>query len=144
MYSYVRTDILGGNSRRVVDMTTKRKGAGYVSGKPWDMSISGSTASFTDCVYDRGGLTKTTVPGNYIIASADGDIFLGVEINLDDGTSKIIEGAALSDVTFETIPDDTSIIRKALYKIRKTTEGAAVRFRVLVDYRYILDLSLYT
>jgi hypothetical protein len=144
MYSYTRTDILGNNSRRFVEMTTKRKSAGYVPGKPWDMTISGSTASFANCVYDRGGLTKTTAPGNYIIAGADGDIFIGVEINLDDGTSEIIEGHELSDVTNETIPDDTAIIRKALYKIHKTTDGERVRFRVLVDYRAILHLLVYT
>lgn len=145
MPSNTQTDLTGNPvPRRYLDLTRQRGSGLFVeTAKPWDITIAAAIVSFSDCVYYRGGLTKTTTPDPYTVSGSDGFTFIGAAINLNDGTSEIIEGAALSDVTHETIPEDTNIMRIPLYKLKKTTTGLVVSLSVVLDYRYLPHLPVY-
>lgn len=145
MPSNTQTDLTGNPiQRRYVDLTKARGGGLFVeTAKPWAITIAAAIVSFADCVYYRGGLAKTTTPGLYTVAGADGFTFIGAAINLEDGTSEIIEGASLADVTHETEPEDTTLMRVPLYKLKKVTVNDNVSLSVVLDYRYMPHLPVY-
>lgn len=142
MYSYTRTDILGNNSRRFVDMTTKRCSAGSVVDSVWSYSISGAAVTFTNCVYMRGPITALTVPAAYTVTGSDGDVFLSVKINTETGTSELIEGSTLAAATDQAVPTD-EFIKVPLLKLTKKTVLTNVSLKVTLDYRRMMNLGLY-
>lgn len=146
MYSYTRTDILGNNSRRFVDMTTKRSSAGSVVDSVWAYSISGAVVTFSNCVYMRGPITATTTPAAYTVTGSDGNVFISVKINTETGTSELIEGSTLAAATDQAVPAD-EFIKVPLLKLTKKTTGegedASVSLSVALDMRRMMCLMLY-
>lgn len=143
MYSYTRTDILGNNSRRFVDMTTKRTGVSVAVDGTWMYSISGAKVTFTNCVYMRGPITAVTIPAEYTVTGADGDVFLSVKINTETGTSELIEGETLALATDATVPTDEFIKVPLLKMTKKTSVEDVVSLKVTMDLRRMMNLGLY-
>lgn len=146
MYSYTRTDIFGNNSRRFVDMTTKRTGVSVAVDGTWMYSISGANVTFTNCVYMRGPVTAVAAPPAYTVSGADGDVFLSAKINTETGACEIIEAATLAQATDAALPED-EFVKVPLLKLTKKTTGegwdASVSLSVALDMRRMMCLMLY-
>lgn len=92
----------------------------------FEMSVSGTTATFTNCTVQRQ---------MYFIAAADktctvtltGDCYIGYVLTEADNSIAMATGAAFTDVADTAAPADQSTFKVPLYKL---TNGA-----VVCDYR---------
>ena len=105
--------------------------------EPWDITISEGVASFSNCMYRRGPVTRALTVADVSVSS--GTSYLAAKINTEDGSAEVISGASLAAVTDASIPDDPTFIKVPLYKL-ETVDGAT---SVAVDYRKAANLTLY-
>lgn len=104
---------------------------------PWDIAVSEGVASFSNCMYRRGPVTKALTVVDVSVSA--GTSYLAAKVNTEDGTAEVISGASLAAVTDAAIPDDPTFIKVPLYKL-ETVDGAT---SVAVDYRKAANLTLY-
>lgn len=117
-----------GGGMSVPEGKTTTPGGGAAYDGPFEMSVSGTTATFTNCVAQRQ---------MYFIVAADktctvtltGDCYIGYVLTEADNSIAMATGAAFTDVAYTSIPADQSTFKVPLYKL---TNGA-----VVCDYRKI-------
>lgn len=131
----------GASSVPEVRSVSRSAAAGRFPG-PWHLTLSGASATFTECIYQRGPVVKLLGSGSahelaHTVVSAGPDIWLGAKIDLDAGTAEIIEGESFEAVIDQGVPKDPQYIKKPLYRLLKT--GAAA-FSVAWDYRNIPEV----
>lgn len=109
--------------------------------QPWDVSFEDDVATFKQCVYVRGPVTRTVADITYQVTGADGDVYLAVQLDTDTGALTIIEGNSIAAVTESVYPEGSTLIKRLLYKAVKTTTGEGETAKVTVvpsaDYRNI-------
>lgn len=108
--------------------------SGTATPAPFEMTISGTTATFTNCVYQRQMcfITATDKTATLVMT---GDYYVGYIVDEAAGTITMNPGADFSDVAHTTPPADQSAIKIPLYKL---TDG-----RVVCDYRKTTQVGLY-
>ena len=135
MNAYTQSSSLGTGQRNVVDLTSRRVVFPLRVSEPWDVSLSGSTATFTDCIFQRQMLsivcanaTDGVLTGT---VATTGTVYVGVEIDDTTGNGTIVTGAAWTDIADIVIPDDESKSKRPLYKF--------VNGQKVSDYRTLLN-----
>ena len=105
--------------------------------EPWDIAIIDGMASFSNCVYRRGPVTRAVTVADLAVGS--GTKYLAAKIDVESGDAEVISGSTLAAVTDADVPDDPSFIKVPLYKLL-TEDGIT---GVVVDYRKAANLTLY-
>lgn len=119
----------------LVSIPSTGSGRGYPG--PFEISISGTTATFTNCVYQRQMcfIMKPAVPATTCTVAATGTVFVGFIVNESAGTITMSTGAAFTDISHASVPADQSQIKVPLYQI---TDG-----KVVCDFRKTPQTGLY-
>jgi hypothetical protein len=116
--------------------------------EPWDVNFVRETpgdhetpwmAHIENPVYVRGPVTKTVTVADAQMTAPGSPAYIGVQVNLEDGSASLLIAETIAGVTHASLPEDGTHIRRLLYLAQSTWDAC----RVDVDYRKIPELGVY-
>lgn len=99
---------------------------------PWEITITGLTAAFTNCYYRHNSTTKVAPDISAVSLPGVGGglvLFVSAGINTESGAATILTGPTKADVVDEALPPPEAAdrVRLLLYKLVRTTESGSWR-----------------
>lgn len=110
----------------------------------WQISVSGSTASFTNCVYRRGPSTilADDITGVTLTGESSTSCYIAAKIDTEGDAPEIITGA-LADVCLTAAPAEEGDRYLYILLYRLTRPDSDSDWSVSIDYRNAPQSGLY-